>query len=66
MNIELLLKQLKEIREISSIPLVIMGYYNPILCYGFELFLKEISEIGIDGTIIPDLPIEEYLKYKSV
>ncbi|MHA7941837.1 tryptophan synthase subunit alpha [Formosa sp. 3Alg 14/1] len=55
-----LFDQLKDIRKTVSIPLVIMGYFNPILQYGVEAFCKKCQEIGIDGFIIPDLPVNEY------
>jgi len=50
---------ISEIREETDIPLVVMGYYNPILHFGIERFLKKLAECGGDGIIIPDLPIEE-------
>lgn len=62
-----LFEQLKDVRKTVSIPLLIMGYFNPILQYGVEEFCKKCSESGIDGLIIPDLPLEEYeLHYKAV
>jgi len=60
MNTEKLFEQLKNIRGKVDIPLLIMGYLNPILQYGVEKFCTKCDEIGIDGCIIPDLPIEEY------
>lgn len=66
-NTELLFRQLKNIRDEISIPLIIMGYFNPILQYGVNLFCKKCNEIGIDGLIIPDLPAEVFNeKYKSI
>lgn len=62
MTTEVLFKQLKEIRKTVTIPLLLMGYFNPILQYEVEAFCKKCSEIGIDGLIIPDLPVEEYVK----
>jgi tryptophan synthase alpha chain len=61
MNLSLLFDQLKEIREYAQVPLVLMGYINPILRMGVETFLQKAAEIGIDGVIIPDLPPEEYI-----
>jgi len=55
-----LFDQLKDIRKTISIPLVIMGYFNPMMQYGIEAFCAKCAEIGIDGLIIPDLPIAEY------
>ncbi len=60
MTTEVLFEQLKDIRKTVSIPLIIMGYFNPMLQYGIEAFCKKCKEIGIDGLIIPDLPIREY------
>lgn len=67
MNTELLFRQLENIRESVEIPLLIMGYFNPILQYGVEAFCKKCKEVGIDGLIIPDLPVEEYAEhYKEI
>jgi len=62
-----LFEQLKSIREKIHIPLIIMGYFNPIMQYGVEAFCKKCAEIGIDGLIIPDLPVDVYYEeYKSL
>lgn len=61
MTSELLFSQLKNIRESVKIPLLIMGYFNPMLQFGVENFCRNCEEIGIDGLIIPDLPLEIYL-----
>ena len=67
MTTEILFNQLKDIRKTVSIPLVIMGYFNPMLQYGVEAFCKKCQEIGIDGLIIPDLPVDVYNnQYKSI
>ena len=67
MTTEILFNQLKDIRKTVSIPLIIMGYFNPILQYGVEAFCKKCEEIGIDGLIIPDLPVDVYNEqYKSI
>ena len=67
MTSELLFDQLKDIRKTVSIPLIIMGYFNPILQYGVEAFCKKCKEVGIDGLIIPDLPVDIYHSdYKSI
>lgn len=67
MTTEVLFKQLKDIRKTVSIPLIIMGYFNPMLQYGVEAFCKKCQEIGIDGLIIPDLPVDVYNEqYKSI
>ncbi|WP_411032286.1 tryptophan synthase subunit alpha [Spongiimicrobium sp. 3-5] len=60
MQTTLLFKQLKDIRASVSIPLILMGYFNPILQYGVEAFCKRCKEIGIDGLILPDLPLDVY------
>lgn len=67
MTINLLFGQLKEIRKSVSIPLILMGYLNPVMQYGIENFCKKCMETGIDGTIIPDLPLEIYeAEYKEI
>ncbi len=60
MTTELLFNQLKDIRKTVDIPLIIMGYFNPMFQYGVEAFCKKCQEIGIDGLIIPDLPVDVY------
>lgn len=60
MNLQLLFEQLKDIRKSVKIPLVLMGYINPVLHFGMEKFCKKCSEIDIDGLILPDLPLSEY------
>lgn len=54
-----IMNTVKKIREKSDIPLIYLVYFNSIFRYGIEKFIKESSEVGIDGLIIPDLPIEE-------
>ena len=67
MSTKILFDQLKGIRNHVNIPLIIMGYFNPIFQFGVEEFCKKCYEIGIDGLIIPDLPIDIYLtKYKPI
>ncbi|MDP3313144.1 tryptophan synthase subunit alpha [Lutibacter sp.] len=67
MTTKVLFEQLKDIRKTVSIPLIIMGYFNPIMQYGIEAFCKKCTEIGIDGLIIPDLPVKEYTEnYKII
>ena len=62
MTTDLLFNQLNGLRSITDIPIVIMGYFNPILQYGFEKFCKKCKNVGIDGLIVPDLPIDIYQK----
>ncbi len=67
MNIKLLFSQLKNIRNEVKIPLVLMGYLNPVLQFGIENFCKSSMEAGIDGIILPDLPPQYYVdNYKAV
>ena len=67
MSLRKLFSQLKDVRAEASIPLVLMGYLNPIMQYGFENYCKSAAECGIDGVIIPDLPFSEYMEsYKSI
>ncbi|TAF63560.1 MAG: tryptophan synthase subunit alpha [Cytophagales bacterium] len=67
MSVSVLFEQLSQLRQHVSLPVLLMGYLNPILQYGIENFCKKASEIGIDGLIIPDLPLEEYEQhYKSI
>lgn len=60
MTLEVLFAQLKNIREKVQVPLILMGYVNPVLQYGLENFLRDAQACGIDGVIIPDLPMYEY------
>ncbi len=60
MTLSLLFEQLKNLRNVVSIPVILMGYFNPVLCFGVEKFLNCCAETGIDGVIIPDLPPEIY------
>lgn len=60
MNLNLLFEQLAEIRKTVKMPLILMGYINPVLQFGIEKFCKKCNEIGIDGTILPDLPLDEF------
>ncbi|RIV47132.1 tryptophan synthase subunit alpha [Flagellimonas pelagia] len=62
MTTTLLFEQLKDIRKTVSIPLILMGYFNPVLQYGVEAFCQKCEEIGIDGLILPDLPLDVYQK----
>ncbi len=67
MNLNLLFSQLENIREKTQIPLILMGYLNPILQFGIERFCQCCKKCGIDGVIIPDLPFDEYMEnFKSL
>lgn len=59
-TLELIFKQLEQISAISKIPKIMMGYFNPVLKFGVEKFCKKCVKVGIDGVIIPDLPLTEY------
>jgi len=58
-NLRWILGQVKILRESSQIPLALMGYINPILKYGYDEFIADCRKVGVDGLIIPDLPLEE-------
>ncbi len=62
MSLRLLFEQLKTIKEQVTIPLVLMGYLNPIMQYGIEAFCQSCVESGVSGVIIPDLPFDDYLE----
>ena len=63
MSLKLLFSQLKDIRRQGvEIPLILMGYLNPIVSYGIEAFCQSCQECGIDGAIIPDLPFRDYME----
>ena len=61
MNLKLLFQQLRAIKQEVTIPLILMGYLNPILHYGIEAFCQSCQEAGVSGMIIPDLPFDDYL-----
>ena len=61
MSVQLLFEQLKAVKDQMEIPLVLMGYLNPILHYGIEAFCQSCVESGVSGMIIPDLPFDDYL-----
>lgn len=60
MTLKKLFEQLEGIRDTVDIPLVLMGYLNPVIRYGFENFCKDCQRVGIDGVILPDLPFKDY------
>ncbi len=67
MTTKKLFEQLEGIRDKVSIPLIIMGYFNPMMQYGVETFCAKCQELGIDGLILPDLPVAEYdLYYRKI
>ena len=67
MSLAVLFEQLAELRKSISIPVILMGYINPILQFGVEKFCEASAKVGVDGVILPDLPPELYLKsYREV
>ncbi|MGQ1890764.1 tryptophan synthase subunit alpha [Thermophagus sp. OGC60D27] len=67
MSLKVLFDQLSGISQTVKIPIILMGYLNPILKYGFEPFIRKCRETGVSGLIIPDLPYETYLdKYETL
>ena len=67
MSLRLLFEQLHDIRRDVKIPLILMGYLNPIMQFGFDNFCRQCAECGIDGVIIPDLPFKDYQeKYRII
>ncbi len=60
MNLSVLFEQLKDLRKEIHLPVILMGYMNPILQYGFEEFCKTAAAVGVDGLILPDLPEYEF------
>ena len=62
MSLQLLFDQLSAIKDKVTIPLVLMGYLNPIMHYGYEAFFKACHATGVSGVIIPDLPFKDYLE----
>jgi tryptophan synthase alpha chain len=60
MNLHVLFEQLADLRKTVTIPILLMGYINPMVQYGIENFCKKAAEVGIDGIIVPDLPMYEY------
>jgi tryptophan synthase alpha chain len=60
MTLNQLFEELAELRKRVTIPILLMGYFNPIVQYGVERFCKKAAELGVDGIIVPDLPMYEY------
>jgi len=60
MTTDILFEQLKDVRKHIHVPLIVMGYFNPMMQYGVERFCQKCQEVGIDGLIIPDLPVDVY------
>lgn len=67
MTVPVLLQQVRLLRERVQVPVLLMGYLNPVLQYGFERFIHDAAEAGVDGLIFPDLPLGEYqTKYEGL
>lgn len=67
MSLKLLFEQIEKMRSEVEIPVILMGYLNPIMHYGFEQFCIDCQRVGVDGVIIPDLPFKEYVAdYKTL
>lgn len=62
MNVRLLLKQVRDLRKTVRIPVILMGYLNPVIQYGMAQFCIDAEEAGVDGLILPDMPMEVYLE----
>lgn len=65
MSIRKLFDQLTNIRQHISVPIMLMGYLNPVMQYGVEAFCRKAAEVGVDGLILPDLPFDEYNEFYS-
>lgn len=64
MTLRILMDQLRHIRrDVPDMPLLLMGYLNPIMQYGFENFCRDCAACGVDGMIIPDLPFDDYIRH---
>ncbi|MHA4895265.1 tryptophan synthase subunit alpha [Pedobacter sp. PWIIR3] len=63
MDLKLLFEQLKDLRKTVTIPVLLMGYVNPMLQFGVENFCKACAEVGVDGCIVPDLPMVEFEEF---
>ncbi len=66
-SLQLLFSQIANMRNTVTIPVILMGYLNPIMHYGFERFCEDCARVGVDGMIIPDLPFKDYMnEYKEI
>lgn len=67
MTLRVLFEQLEGMRDSVSVPVLLMGYINPVMQYGIEAFCQKCAEVGVDGLILPDLPMDVYLQeYREV
>src|SRR5690349_6509488 len=66
-KLSIILEQVKELRKTVDIPIILMGYVNPVMQYGIERFARDAAAAGVDGVILPDLPMDAYLEeYKEL
>ncbi|MEJ1240165.1 tryptophan synthase subunit alpha [Chryseolinea sp. T2] len=66
-RLSIILEQVKELRKTVNIPIILMGYVNPVMQYGIERFARDAAAAGVDGVILPDLPMDAYLEdYKQL
>lgn len=63
MTLDILFNQIASARQKTEIPLVMMGYFNQVMQYGEERFFRKVKEVGVDGLILPDLPVYEYEQF---
>ncbi len=63
MQLPVLFEQIREVRRYSGIPMVMMGYFNQVMQYGEARFVRDAREAGVDGLILPDLPLYEYQQF---
>jgi tryptophan synthase alpha chain len=63
MHLGLLLKQLQGFRNTCHLPVVLMGYLNPVLQYGIQAFLQDAAKVGVDGILLPDMPLDFFQKH---
>ncbi len=67
MSLKLLFEQLRDVRQSVSLPMILMGYMNPVMQFGVENFCQHCQQVGVDALILPDLPMQEYLnEYKEL
>lgn len=66
-NLDLIFEQVAEARKSVALPLILMGYVNPVMQYGIEKFCQKARDAGVDGVILPDLPVEVYVhEYRAL
>lgn len=67
MSLEVLFEQLRNCREDINVPIILMGYLNPVMQFGMKRFIETAAAVGVDGLILPDLPLHEYEEtYKTL